>query len=117
MEHRDVLRESDLAHRPVQVVQLRIGGTPVDVLELRAGHRELHPQLGQGLHGPETRPDALDRAFEPLHPAGGDGGAVPTPGTVEVDELAGGKLGGEAGLGLVVHHLPGVGGQWGLRTQ
>ena len=52
VEDREVLADRDLAHRLVELVEVRVGRAAVDVVELDAGDLEFGTQLEEWEHPP-----------------------------------------------------------------
>ena len=97
-------------HGLVELGQVGVAGAAVDVVELGPGDLELRAQLHEREHLAPRRADALGRAGYRVDPPQVGGRVVPAVRADEVDQLAGGQVGGEPRLGLVVDGVPaGVG--------
>ena len=102
VEDRHVLPDGDLPDRLVQFVEVDVGGAPVAVVQLHPRDLELGPELDQGQDAPLRRRHTLGRPRDGGDPAQVGGRVRPAVRPVEVDQLPGGQIGGQAGLGLIV---------------
>ena len=110
VEDGDVLAQGDLAHGLVELGQVGVVGAAVDVVELDPRDLELGAQLDEGEDLALRRGHAFGRPGDLGDPAEVGRRVGPPVRAGEVDQLAGGQVGGEARLGLVVDDVPaGVG--------
>ena len=112
VEDRHVLPDGDLAHRLVQLVEIDVDGAAVGVVQLHPRDLELGPELDQGQDPPLGRRHTLGRSRDGGDPAQVGGRMRPAVRPVEVDQLAGGQVGGEPRLGLVVDERPSPSRRW-----
>ncbi len=109
VEHGHVLGQRDPSHGVVEVVEVGVDRTSLEVGQLATRHLELGAQLDERQHAALSRLDTVARGgLERPHAAEVRRRVLEPVGAGEVDELAGTERRGEVLARLVVEHRPGA---------